>query len=78
MEAVACGIALREDESAAAGVKVDVVDGVEDFVEEVNELDGVGGGTNAVVHHGHVCHVAIIFFIEINTIPAGLEVNLCS
>ena len=78
MEAVACGIALREDESTAAGVKIDVVDGVEDFVEEMDELDGVRGGTDAIVHHGHVCYVAIILFVEINPIPARLEVHLCS
>ena len=76
METVTCGIALREDEFAA--IEVDVVDGVEDFVEEVDELDGVGGGTDAVIHRGHVCYMAIIFFIEIDAIPAGLEMDLCS
>ena len=78
MEAVARGIALCEDEPAAAGVKVDAVDRVEDFVEEMDELDGVGWGADAVVHHGHVCYVAVIFFVEVDAIPAGLEVHLGS
>ena len=76
METVPCGITLREDEFPT--VEIDVVDRVEDFVEEVDELYGVGWGTDTVVHHGHVCYVAVIFFIEIDAIPAGLEVDLCS
>ena len=76
METVPGGVALGEDEFPT--VEVDVVDRVEDFVEEVDELNGVGGGTDPVVHHGHVCHVAVILFIEINTIPARLEMHLCS
>ena len=76
METVASGIALREDELPT--VKVDVVDRVEDFVEEMDELYGVGWGTDTVVHHGHVGYVAVIFFIEIDAIPAGLEMHLCS
>ena len=67
---------MREDEFAA--VKVHVVDGVEDFVEEMDELNGVAGGTDAVVHHGHVCYVAVILFVEVYPVPAGLEVDLCS
>ena len=78
MEAVSRWITLREDETAAAGVKIDVVDGVEDFVEEVDELYRVSWGTDPVVHHGHVCYVAIILFIEIYPIPAGLKMYLCS
>ena len=76
MEAITRCITLRKDEFAA--IKVHVVDGVEDFVEEMDELDGVFRGTDAIVHHGHVRYVAIIFFIEIHPIPAGLEMYLCS
>ena len=78
METVASGITLSEDESAATGINFHVVDGVEDFVEEVDELDGVGGGADAVVHHGHVCYMAVILFVEIDTIPARLKMHLCS
>ena len=76
VEAIPRGITLGEDEFAA--VKVHVVDGVEDFVEEMDELNGVAGGTDAVVHHGHVRYVAVILFVEVYPVPAGLEMDLCS
>ena len=76
METVPGGVTLRENEFAA--IKIDVVDRVEDFVEEMDELNGVGGGTDTIVHHGHVGYVAIILFVEINPVPAGLEMHLCS
>ena len=76
MEAIPCGITLREDEVAA--IKIHVVDGVEDFVEEMDELNGVAGGTDAVVHHGHIRYVAVILFVKVYPIPARLEMDLCS
>ena len=76
MEAIPCGITLREDEFAA--VKVHVVDAVEDFVDEMDELDGVFGGTDAVIHHRHVRYMAVILFVEVHPVPAGLEMDLCS
>ena len=76
MEAISRGITLRKDEFAA--VKIHVVDAVEDFVEEMDELNGVFGGTDTIIRHGHVRYVAVILFIEIYPIPAGLEMDLRS
>ena len=76
VEAVARVVALREGEGAA--VLVDVVDAVEDLVEEVEQGHLVRGRADAVVQVGHVFHVAVVGFVQVDAVPAGLEVDLCS
>lgn len=77
METIAGCVAVCEDESSVR-VAGDGVDGVEDFVEQVDELDGVARRACAVVHLRHVGHVAIVRFVEVDSVPAGLKMDLSS
>ncbi len=67
---------MSEDELPA--VELDVVDGVEHLIEKMDELHRMRGRADAVVQSGHVGYVAIILLVEMDTIPAALELNLRS
>ena len=75
MEARAAEIALAEDE-AAAGLLLDVGDAVEHLEEEVHERDRMRGRADAVVDPGQVGHVRVVLFVEVDAVPAGLELDL--
>ena len=76
VEPVAGGISLREGEFAA--VLLDVVDAVQHLVEKVQQRHLVSRRADAVVEVREVLYVAVVGLVQVDAVPAGLEMDLCS
>lgn len=44
----------------------------------MRKLVGVSRRTDTVVNLCHVCHMAVVGLVQVSSIPACLEVNLCT
>ena len=44
----------------------------------MDELYGMGRRADPVVESGHVCYVAVVVFVKVDSIPAALELDLRS
>jgi hypothetical protein len=83
VEAAAIGITIREDEGLHAAIPLvgELVGIVEDLEEQAHELDWMGGWAWTVVvgAAGWVGHVTLVVrAVQVHTIPAGREEDLCS
>ena len=70
------GLTIRKYKSAT--VQPDVIDLIQDLIEEMDEGNWVGIGAVTVVDAGHVFNVAVVWLVQISTIPAALEMDLSS
>jgi hypothetical protein len=76
MEAVSSSVSVGEDELAPCRL-VHTVGPVKNFEEEAWYWDGMGRRTCAIVDATEICNMFRIGEIEILTIPARLEIDLC-
>lgn len=67
-------VAVCEDELTT--VANGLVHVVHDFEEQMDELHRMGCRAGTVVDGRHICHVAVVRLVKIDSIPAGLEVDL--
>lgn len=75
VESISGWVTVGEHESASI-VLVDVVDTIQNLKEQVDKLNWEILGTDTVVDLAHVIDVSIVVQIQINTVPAGLKLNL--
>ena len=75
METIACGITLSEDETSASLFR-HICNTVKHLQEDVRDLYWMRRRTYSVVDRTLICHMAVVRFVKIFTIPATLEVNL--
>lgn len=57
---------------------LDVVDGIDDLEEDVRECIGVRGWALASVDTGEIGHMALVTLVQVLSIPAAWEMDLCS
>ena len=74
------GIAVAEYEPAPHwGVwGMYIINTVQDFVKNVDERHRVRGRAIPVIDAAQVRYVALVFFVEVHAVPAGLEMHLRS
>lgn len=77
VEPVASGVTVSKDEATTI-TGVDIVDIIVHLEEEMHEELRVSGRAGTVVDLAEVSHVAAIFLVKIDAIPAGWELNLCA
>lgn len=77
MEAETGRVALAEDVFPAGG-EMDLRDAVQDLVEEMHKRHGVAARAFAIVDAAHVRDVRLVGLVQVDAIPAGLEVDLRS
>ena len=57
-------------------IDFDIADRVQDLVEQVHQLNRIPRRARAIVDVGHVGHVAVVWLVEVDAIPARLELYL--
>jgi hypothetical protein len=77
VKAIACCVALGEDEHPTVGL-INAVDRVDDFEEQMREQDRMGRRTDAVVNAREVSDVGLVSLVQVDAVPAALEVDLGS
>ena len=76
MESIARRIALGESEQAVWRLVGDEDNVVEDFEEDMRDLNGVAGRADAVVNPTLVRDVRVVLLVQVPAVPAALEVDL--
>ena len=67
-------VAISEDELST--IQCDFVNAVQDFKEQMHELNGISRRACAVVDVRHVGHMAVVWQVIVDAIPARLELHL--
>lgn len=75
MEPVASRVTVGKDESSTIRL-VNVIDTVENFEEEMDQLDWVLGRADTIINLAHVIDMSIVVEVQIDSIPAGRKLNL--
>ena len=70
-----CSISVGKDESSSS-LLFDLIYTIEDFEKQMHELYGVIRRANSIVDLRHVGDVAVVRLVEIDAVPAALELYL--